>query len=161
VVGANKEKVKNEALFDKHPENGLIGNKDKPLSSPTRFNQMNEISTDMENIFVTLERVGEELNNLDFNTLTQADKGTLKAYVYQVIIPATKKALHGRAFHEHERASITKERIFEIVEEVLEEEKEKNLWAICTSSVGREDKEKYERCVKSIKKQNKEEKTKQ
>jgi len=39
--------------------------------------------------------------------------------------------------------------------EDLEEEKENNPWAICTASVGREDKEKYEKCVKSVKKQNK------
>jgi hypothetical protein len=31
---------------------------------------------------------------------------------------------------------------------------ENNPWKICTKSVGREDKEKYERCVKSVKKQN-------
>ena len=39
--------------------------------------------------------------------------------------------------------------------EVLDEE-ENNPWAICTASVGREDKEKYEKCVMSVKKQNKE-----
>lgn len=33
-------------------------------------------------------------------------------------------------------------------------EEENSPWAICTSSVGREDKEKYEKCVKSVKKQN-------
>lgn len=33
-------------------------------------------------------------------------------------------------------------------------EEESNPWAICTSSVGREDKAKYEKCVKSVKKQN-------
>jgi len=38
----------------------------------------------------------------------------------------------------------------------LSEAKENNPWAICTSSVGREDKEKYEKCVKSVKAQNKE-----
>lgn len=32
-------------------------------------------------------------------------------------------------------------------------EEENNPWAICTASVGREDKEKYEKCVKSVKKQ--------
>tara|TARA_R110000824_G_scaffold116864_1_gene268595 strand:+ start:77 stop:502 length:426 start_codon:yes stop_codon:yes gene_type:complete len=31
---------------------------------------------------------------------------------------------------------------------------ENNPWAICTAQVGREDKEKYEKCVKSVKKQN-------
>ena len=36
----------------------------------------------------------------------------------------------------------------------LYERKDKdNPWAICTASVGREDKEKYEKCVKSVKKQ--------
>ena len=30
-----------------------------------------------------------------------------------------------------------------------------NPWAVCTKSVGRDDKEKYERCVKDVKKQNK------
>ena len=34
-----------------------------------------------------------------------------------------------------------------------EEEAENNPWAICTSSVGREDKAKYEACVKDVKKQ--------
>tara|TARA_Y100000593_G_C4199150_1_gene280948 strand:+ start:29 stop:451 length:423 start_codon:yes stop_codon:yes gene_type:complete len=37
-------------------------------------------------------------------------------------------------------------------EEIVAEEN--NPWAICTASVGREDKEKYEKCVKSVKKQN-------
>ena len=38
-------------------------------------------------------------------------------------------------------------------EEELHEEEKNNPWAICTASVGREDKEKYEKCVKSIKKE--------
>jgi hypothetical protein len=38
--------------------------------------------------------------------------------------------------------------------EPIEEEKDKdNPWAICTASVGREDAEKYERCVRDVKKQ--------
>jgi len=44
--------------------------------------------------------------------------------------------------------------IKEELEAYLEEEEKNNPWAICTSSVGREDKEKYEKCVKSIKAQN-------
>ena len=36
-----------------------------------------------------------------------------------------------------------------------EQEEENNPWAICTAKVGREDEAKYERCVKSIKAQNK------
>lgn len=39
--------------------------------------------------------------------------------------------------------------------EILDEE-ENNPWAICTASVGRENKDKYEKCVMGIKKQNKE-----
>lgn len=39
-------------------------------------------------------------------------------------------------------------------EEISEEEKSKNNpWAICTASVGRDDKEKYERCVMDVKKE--------
>ena len=38
--------------------------------------------------------------------------------------------------------------------QVIEEEDENNPWAICTAEVGREDKAKYERCVKSVKAQN-------
>lgn len=30
-----------------------------------------------------------------------------------------------------------------------------NPWAVCTESVGRDDKKKYERCVKDVKKQSK------
>ena len=41
------------------------------------------------------------------------------------------------------------------VKEILDEE-ENNPWAICTASVGRENKDKYEKCVMGIKKQNKE-----
>jgi len=44
--------------------------------------------------------------------------------------------------------------IKEELETYLEEEEKNNPWAICTSSVGREDEEKYEKCVKSIKAQN-------
>jgi hypothetical protein len=39
------------------------------------------------------------------------------------------------------------------VEEIDEEESKDNPWAICTASVGREDKEKYEACVMDVKKQ--------
>ena len=45
--------------------------------------------------------------------------------------------------------------IREELEAYLEEEKENNPWAICPASVGREDKAKYEKCVKSVKAQNK------
>jgi hypothetical protein len=41
--------------------------------------------------------------------------------------------------------------IKEELEAYLEEEEKNNPWAICTSSVGREDEEKYEKCIKSIK----------
>ena len=44
--------------------------------------------------------------------------------------------------------------LFSLVDEVLLEEKKKpNPWAICTDKVGREDKDKYERCVKGVKSQ--------
>lgn len=36
---------------------------------------------------------------------------------------------------------------------VVEEEDENNPWSICTASVGRDDKEKYERCVQDLKKE--------
>ena len=42
----------------------------------------------------------------------------------------------------------------EVIGAGIEEREDKNNpWAICTASVGREDKEKYEKCVKSVKKQ--------
>jgi hypothetical protein len=34
----------------------------------------------------------------------------------------------------------------------FEEPRKANPWAICTASVGREDKAKYERCVRKVKK---------
>tara|TARA_R110002110_G_scaffold346196_1_gene556390 strand:+ start:1157 stop:1810 length:654 start_codon:yes stop_codon:yes gene_type:complete len=37
--------------------------------------------------------------------------------------------------------------------QVAEEKEKDNPWAICTASVGREDKDKYEKCVKSVKKE--------
>jgi hypothetical protein len=37
--------------------------------------------------------------------------------------------------------------------QVAEAKEKDNPWAICTASVGREDKEKYEKCVKSVKKE--------
>jgi hypothetical protein len=52
------------------------------------------------------------------------------------------------------RFGFFEETIKEELEAYLEEEEKNNPWAICTSSVGREDKEKYEKCVKSIKAQN-------
>ncbi len=36
-----------------------------------------------------------------------------------------------------------------------DERKENNPWAICTASVGRKDKEKYEKCVMDVKRNNK------
>jgi len=49
---------------------------------------------------------------------------------------------------------ITKNRLKKIIAEEIsrfEEAEKPNPWAICTDSVGREDKEKYERCVKDVK----------
>lgn len=40
----------------------------------------------------------------------------------------------------------------ENVNEISAEDAQYNPWAVCTSSTGREDKEKYEKCVKSVKK---------
>jgi hypothetical protein len=37
----------------------------------------------------------------------------------------------------------------------IDERKENNPWTICTASVGREDKEKYEKCVMDVKRNNK------
>ena len=53
---------------------------------------------------------------------------------------------------------ITKSKIKQIVEEELTkifEDEENNPWAICTASVGRDDKKKYERCVNKVKKEKK------
>ncbi len=49
---------------------------------------------------------------------------------------------------------IAQEKKIQIAEKEELEEKENNPWAICTAQVGREDKKKYERCVKSVKKKN-------
>ena len=44
--------------------------------------------------------------------------------------------------------------LFSLVDEILLEEKKKpNPWAICTDKVGRENKDKYERCVQGVKSQ--------
>ena len=50
---------------------------------------------------------------------------------------------------------ITKNRLKEIIAEEISKlnEEKPNPWAICTASVGREDEEKYERCVKDVKAQ--------
>lgn len=39
------------------------------------------------------------------------------------------------------------------IEEVVNSSSKPNPWAVCTDSVGRKDKSKYERCVKKVKKQ--------
>ena len=52
---------------------------------------------------------------------------------------------------------LTKQTLKQIIKEelaaILSEEEKGNPWAICTASVGREDKKKYEDCVMSVKKQ--------
>jgi hypothetical protein len=40
------------------------------------------------------------------------------------------------------------------MDRTLEEQEKNNPYAICTASVGRDDKKKYEKCVNSVKKQN-------
>ena len=50
-----------------------------------------------------------------------------------------------------EAAEMFGEDILEDLEVLDEEEKENNAWAICTKTVGRENKEKYEKCVMSVK----------
>ena len=75
-----------------------------------------------------------------------------KTRLKEIIKEELEAILSERGFGEGEPADdeLSKKR-----EIYFEEEEENNPWAICTDSVGREDKEKYERCVKSVKKQNK------
>jgi len=40
-------------------------------------------------------------------------------------------------------------------QDLYQEEEKNNPWAICTASVGREDKEKYEKCVMDVKRKTK------
>jgi hypothetical protein len=47
--------------------------------------------------------------------------------------------------------------LFEAYMKSLQEKQEYNPWAVCTASVGRENKDKYEACVKGVKKQEDEE----
>tara|TARA_Y100000593_G_C4305526_1_gene335529 strand:+ start:2144 stop:2725 length:582 start_codon:yes stop_codon:yes gene_type:complete len=67
-----------------------------------------------------------------------------------------KKIINKAAKYAPEAAK--KAREADMNEAVITEEDENNPWAICTASVGREDKEKYEKCVMSVKAQNKEKK---
>lgn len=43
----------------------------------------------------------------------------------------------------------------EVTDEVVNKEPKNNPWSICTSSVGKKDKKKFERCIKDVKKQQK------
>ena len=54
---------------------------------------------------------------------------------------------------DEEKKSLTMESLYSLVNEIINENKEPNPWAICTSKVGREDKDKYESCVKGVKAQ--------
>ena len=83
-----------------------------------------------------------------------------------------KHILSEKYLGEEQEEKMTKERLLQIIKEEIEllldeaytwpekqssgelKEKENNPWAICTASVGRKDKEKYEKCVKSVKKKN-------
>jgi hypothetical protein len=44
-------------------------------------------------------------------------------------------------------------KISEIIDVIADEIEKVNPWAVCTASVGRKDKDKYERCIKAVKKQ--------
>lgn len=66
--------------------------------------------------------------------------------------PANKPALITEINHFAKSEDFSIEKKEEITKQLFEELiKQNNAWAICTASVGREDKDKFERCVKHIK----------
>lgn len=70
---------------------------------------------------------------------------------------AARKAV---GMEDHETLKTEVMEMFEIAyahrgQDLYQEEEKNNPWAICTASVGREDKEKYEKCVMDVKRKTK------
>lgn len=101
--------------------------------------------------------------NLKFNSLNEAygKSGQINVFEDDNLMAEAAAGFvdMGNAFTNEAKSSccgatIAEEKCSECGKSVVAEaEKKNNPWAICTSSVGREDKEKFEKCVKDVKKE--------
>jgi len=91
--------------------------------------------------------------NLKFNSLAESfDKGH-NINVFENDNLLNENAFAGGFANHPKSGGFTGEGNLEGNTPLFEAEEENNPWAICTSSVGREDKDKYEACVMSVKKE--------
>lgn len=70
--------------------------------------------------------------------------------VQVILVEGDEEAQGGKQYEQNSSDDELREQIRQLVREEAEEKG--NPWAICTDSVGREDKAKYERCVQKVKK---------
>jgi len=105
------------------------------------------------------EMIKEELGSLDGAKLGTSDKPQPEPYIN---VSEDGKMVTLGFPHSDARHVLQKDDALKFAEDLMgvlklneaRDEKD-NPWAICTASVGREDEEKYERCVKSVKKEKK------
>ena len=104
-----------------------------------------------------VEQLPPQLNR-SFNGYLRLMSGRLFAREYRKSAGLYESRIR-QIINEELQVVLTNEEAAEMFgEDILEilDEEENNPWAICTASVGRKDKDKYEKCVMSVKKQNKE-----
>ena len=120
-----------------------------------KSNNFKFILSGEKNAFV--EKLPTQFNkNFDYYLEIQATKLFQDAYLAEMEVSDFKLMRLIREelqviLTNEEAAEMFGEDILEDLEVLDEEEKENNAWAICTKTVGRENKEKYEKCVKSVK----------
>lgn len=89
------------------------------------------------------------LNESDEEDLDESAQGEVGAYAHE----KSKKKDKEEDEEDYGTNALTGEKLPKPNPVTEEKESKNNPWAICTASVGREDKEKYEACVRDVKKQ--------
>lgn len=120
-----------------------------------RFNDMDEIPSrpDIEMLMYTLAKKGLLFSDPGYKNKIQPNEVNqyLEFNNPNQHTDTEKLAMQALDRNMNETITLTKENVFNALSEAKKKGKT-NPWAICTASVGREDKDKYERCVKGVKK---------
>ena len=107
-----------------------------------------KVMDEMEEVTLTEDELAIEamLNESDEEDLEESAQGEVGAYAHE-------KGKKDEDEEDYGTNALTGEKLPKPNPVTEEKESKNNPWAICTASVGREDKEKYEACVRDVKKQ--------
>jgi len=160
-----REIIKEEAASEKAPLDAIkeLSKSNMSWDDPALISASKKLTTKIEDLDVSMDFLSAAVAGADPQSVGGAQaalsrgaapRRNIKSELEEIIREELATVINEDKDHPGEScAEVHPGKKHEEWEKTLEE-KENNPWAICTAQVGREDKEKYEKCVKSVKQQN-------